>query len=71
MAGPAAIFREVHRLQKTVRDLREQIDRFPHQLKAQKTKVARHEQMLHEGQEALKRLKVKTQTSASGSGRSG
>ncbi|MBI1915559.1 MAG: hypothetical protein HYS12_12625 [Planctomycetes bacterium] len=60
MAGPAAIFREVHRLQKTVRDLREQIDRFPYQLKAQKAKVARHEQALQEGQEALKRLKVKT-----------
>src|SRR5262245_19525950 len=60
MAGPAEIFREVHRLQKTVRDLREQIERFPHQLKAQKAKVTRHEQMLHEGQDALKRLKVKT-----------
>jgi predicted nucleic acid-binding Zn-ribbon protein len=60
MAGPGVIFREVHRLQKTVRDLREQIDRFPHQLKAQKTKVARHEQMLQEAQDALKRLKVKT-----------
>jgi uncharacterized protein len=60
MAGPAAIFREVHSLQKTVRDLREQIDRFPYQLKAQKAKVTRHEQLLQEGQEALKRLKVKT-----------
>ncbi len=60
MAGPAAIFREVHRLQKTVRDLREQIERFPYQLKAQKAKVTRHEQLLQEGQEALKRLKVKT-----------
>jgi len=60
MASPGVIFREVHRLQKTVRELREQIERFPYQLKAQKTKVARHEQVLRDGQEALKRLKVKT-----------
>src|SRR5262249_7604604 len=55
-----AIFREIHRLHRTARDLREQLDRLPYQLKGQKAKVARQEQALHDGQEALKKLKVRT-----------
>ncbi len=60
MAGPAAILREVHQLHQTARGLREQLDRFPYQLKAQKAKVARQEEALRQAQEALKKLKVRT-----------
>jgi uncharacterized protein len=60
MAGPADIFRELHQLHQTAHGLREQLDRFPYQLKAQKTKVTRREQVLHEAQASLKQLKVQT-----------
>src|SRR5260370_2260584 len=60
MSGSAAILREIHRLQKNASDLREQLNRLPHQLKAQKAKVARQETDLRDAQEALKRSKVKT-----------
>jgi predicted nucleic acid-binding Zn-ribbon protein len=59
MSGPAAILREIHRLQKNASDLREQLNRLPHQLKAHKGKVARQETELHDAHEALKRSKVK------------
>src|SRR6516164_3382003 len=58
MPGPAAIFREVHRLRRYARDLQEQIERVPRQLKAQQAKVARQEELVRECQEAIKHLKV-------------
>ncbi len=58
MSGPAELLREIHRLRRFTRDLQEQIDRAPKQLKAQQTKVARQEAIQHEAQEALKKLKV-------------
>ncbi len=58
MAGPADILREIHRLRKHSRDLREQLDRLPIQRKVQQGKVTRREQELKDGQEALKKLKV-------------
>ena len=60
MSGPADILREIHRLHKNATDLREQLNRLPHQLKAQKAKGSRQEDLLREAQEALKRSKVKT-----------
>jgi predicted nucleic acid-binding Zn-ribbon protein len=58
MSGPAEIIREIHRLRRFARDLQEQIDRGPKQLKAQQTRVARQEEAQREAQDALKKLKV-------------
>jgi predicted nucleic acid-binding Zn-ribbon protein len=60
MPGPAVVMREVHRLRKLARDLQEQFDRGPRQLKAQHAKVARQETLLHEEQDLIKKLKVAT-----------
>jgi predicted nucleic acid-binding Zn-ribbon protein len=60
MAGPAAIVREIHRLRRHGTDLQNEIDRVPRLLKAHQAKVARQEELLREGQESLKRLKVNT-----------
>jgi predicted nucleic acid-binding Zn-ribbon protein len=58
MAGPAPIFREIHRLRRFAQDLQEQIERIPRQVKVQQARVAKQEQTLREGQEAVKHLKV-------------
>src|SRR5438105_2967035 len=58
MSGPAVTLREIHRLRRFARDLQEQIERGPKQLKAQQAKVARHEAARHEAQDTLKKLKV-------------
>jgi uncharacterized protein len=58
MPGPALILREVHRLRKHAKELQDEIERAPRQLRAQAAKVAAQENALKEGQEALKMLKV-------------
>jgi uncharacterized protein len=58
MAGPATILREIHRLRRQARDLLSEIDRGPRILKAQQSKVARQEELLHEAKEEIKRLKM-------------
>ena len=58
MAGPASVFREIHRLRRFLRDAQEQIDRIPRQRKAYQAKLAKVEQTLSEEKEAIKRLKV-------------
>jgi predicted nucleic acid-binding Zn-ribbon protein len=58
MSGPAAILREIHRLLRFARDLQEQIDRGPKQLKVQQIKISRQEDVQREAQEALKKLKL-------------
>ena len=58
MAGPAEIFRQIHRLRRFARDLQEQLDRIPRQLKAQQARVTRQEELYRECQDALKHLKV-------------
>ena len=58
MAGPAPIFRVLHRLRRFTRDLQEQLDRIPRQLKAHQTRLAKQEQALRDAQDAVKRLKV-------------
>jgi uncharacterized protein len=58
MATTAELMREIHRLRRFARDLQEQIDRAPVQLKAQKAKVARHEKAATDNQDAIKKLKV-------------
>jgi len=58
MSGPATILREIHQLQRHEKELRDQIDRLPRQLKVQQAKVTRQEDLAREAQEALKHLKV-------------
>jgi predicted nucleic acid-binding Zn-ribbon protein len=58
MSGPAALFREIHRLHRFAADLREQIERTPRQIKAHQTRLAQLEQAQRDDQEALKKLKV-------------
>ncbi len=54
----ASILQELHRLHRFARELQEQIDRAPRQLKAQQDKVEREEQGVKNAQENLKKLKV-------------
>jgi predicted nucleic acid-binding Zn-ribbon protein len=58
MSGSAVLIREIHRLRRFIRELQDQIERAPRQLKAQQAKVARQEELYREGQEALKKAKI-------------
>jgi predicted nucleic acid-binding Zn-ribbon protein len=58
MSGPATLFREIHRLRRSAQDIKDQLDRFPRQLKAQQARVARQEELQREGQDRIKHLKV-------------
>jgi predicted nucleic acid-binding Zn-ribbon protein len=52
------VLREIHRLRRFAHELKEQIDRFPIQVKAQQAKVKRQEDAKHDATEAIKKLKV-------------
>ena len=43
MAGPAVLFREIHRLRRFANELKEQIDRYPRQVTAQQAKAYKPE----------------------------
>jgi predicted nucleic acid-binding Zn-ribbon protein len=58
MAGLIALMRDLHRVHRQIRDFREQLERLPHQLKAQRNKLVKQEGALKEAQETLKHLKV-------------
>ena len=58
MAGPAVLFREIHRLRRFAHELKDQSDRFPKQVSAQQAKVKRQETIKHDELEAIKKLKV-------------
>jgi len=58
MSGLIALFRDLHRVHRLKRDLREHLDRLPYQLKAQRARAARAEAAFKDAQDALKRLKV-------------
>jgi predicted nucleic acid-binding Zn-ribbon protein len=58
MAGPAPIFRELHRLRRFAQGLQEQLARIPLQLKAHQARLAKQEQLLRDAQEHVKHLKV-------------
>jgi predicted nucleic acid-binding Zn-ribbon protein len=60
MAGLTDLFREIHRLRRFGRDLNEQLERVPRQLKTQQARIARQEELLRQGQEDIKHLKVTT-----------
>jgi predicted nucleic acid-binding Zn-ribbon protein len=59
MPGPAAIFREIHRLRRHVKDLQIRIDQGPRQLRAHQSNVTAKEEEFLLAQEAIKKLKVK------------
>jgi predicted nucleic acid-binding Zn-ribbon protein len=58
MPGPAAILRELHRLHRHAEDLRTQINRGPQTIKAHQDKTAKQEELLHQAQESIKKLKI-------------
>lgn len=58
MTTTAAILRELHRLRRHAKDLKDEIERMPRQLKAQQGKVARQEDAIKQVQETIKKLKV-------------
>ena len=58
MPTPAAIFKEIHRLRRYIRDLEGKADQEPRLRKAQDDKVARQEKLLKQAQEQLKHFKV-------------
>jgi len=60
MPAPAVIVRELHRLQRSAHDLREEMGRAPRQTELQQAKAEKQQARYHEEQEALKRLKVDT-----------
>jgi predicted nucleic acid-binding Zn-ribbon protein len=59
MAGPAVIFREIHRLRRFARDLQEQLDRIPRLLKAHQAKVVRAEEAHRQAKDEVRHWKVK------------
>jgi predicted nucleic acid-binding Zn-ribbon protein len=60
MAGIGDTLREIHRLRRHARDLQQEIDRGPYQLKAHRAKAAKVEEAFRAAQDALKKLKVTT-----------
>jgi predicted nucleic acid-binding Zn-ribbon protein len=58
LTTPAAILRELHRLRRHAKNLTDEIERQPRQLKAQQIKLTRHEELQKQAQENLKKLKV-------------
>jgi len=60
MSAPGPILRELHRLLKHARDLQTRIAQAPKTLLAYQTKTRKQEELLHQAQERLKKLKVAT-----------
>src|SRR4051812_21555284 len=60
MAGIGDVLREIHRLRKHARDLQQEIDRGPIQLKARRNVAAKAEQAAADAHADLKKLKVAT-----------
>jgi predicted nucleic acid-binding Zn-ribbon protein len=60
MAGIGETFREIHRLRKHARDLQQEIDRGPVQLKARRNLAAKSDDAFHAAQDELKKSKVRT-----------
>jgi len=58
MPGPATILRELHRLHRHAEDLRTQINRGPLTITAHQEKTAKLDELLHQAQNSIKKLKV-------------
>jgi hypothetical protein len=60
MSNPIVTLRELHRLRKHVRHLRDELERAPRLLKAQEARLARAEESLRLALEDIKKAKVQT-----------
>ena len=60
MSAPGPILRELHRLLKHAKELQTRITQAPKTLQAHQNKVRKQEEILHQAQEGLKKLKVAT-----------
>jgi len=58
MTGTPAVLRELHRLRKHARNLKDEIDKLPRLLKAQQAKVAKQEELLKQTQDKILKLKL-------------
>src|SRR5262245_47376821 len=58
MPGPADILRELHHLRQHAKNLSNEIDRGPANVRAYQDKIAKLEQGFKDSQEAIKKLKV-------------
>jgi predicted nucleic acid-binding Zn-ribbon protein len=58
MSDLVVLFREIHRLRRYARDLQDQLDRIPRQVKIHQGKVAHQEGQLRDAQEAIRKLQV-------------
>ncbi len=58
MAGPAAILREIHRLKKNARELKERGEQGPRMLEGRKNKLARQEDVYKQAEDAVKKMKA-------------
>lgn len=56
--GPAATLRELHRLRRHAKDLEEEIERLPRQVKAQQSKIAAQEKVLRQANDQITKLKL-------------
>jgi predicted nucleic acid-binding Zn-ribbon protein len=58
MPGITDLIRDLHRLRRHIRELEAEIQRTPELQKTRKNRVAKQETLLHDAQEALKKLKI-------------
>jgi uncharacterized protein len=58
MSSSGSILRDIHRLRKLAKGLKDEIDRSPRLLRIQQSKTARQEELYKEAQDTLKHLKV-------------
>src|SRR5690348_10092706 len=58
MSGPISTLRDLHRLRKHVKSLKDEIDRLPRQLRVYQGRVVAAERALAEAQDGIKHVKV-------------
>src|SRR5262245_19135450 len=56
--GPAATLRELHPLRRHAKDLEEEIERLPRQVKAQQAKIATQEKVLRQTNDQVTKIKL-------------
>jgi predicted nucleic acid-binding Zn-ribbon protein len=59
MSDLVTLFREIHRLRRYARDLQDQLDRIPRQMKLQQGRLTHQEGVLRDAQEAIRKLQVR------------
>jgi uncharacterized protein len=58
MPGPVAILRELHRLRTHCKNLQDEIERLPKQVKAQQTRITQQEKVLKQTNDQITKLKL-------------